>query len=348
MGKLLAISACLILLSACEDRRTFEPRDFERGIVVNAIVSPDTDWATQISYTKSIFDPSDFSIVEDAKVRIADLTSGQSFFLELKEDGHYRRSLKPASGHEYLVSVKIDGEEEIRAYSYIPSVPEVNVNTVVKGEVGEQSIEIDIEITDNPEEENYYVWELLEVSEDHYLSQGNGNSIPNEQEDPGKENDEGQHSDGGSGDPEDPIQQEYESEPDDSLEPESIYSFDNLEAEGEYQKKEINTPSFLSDSDVKSGKIANRLILDASFISKFETAIGRNDENPDNTNIPLFELKVMAVSPDLFEYLKSYESYKQSEIKNTSISDPVLVHSNIENGLGIFGGFSMKSFYIYP
>jgi len=342
--KILAFIPRLALLCACEDTRSFELGEFEKEVVLNGIISTDSTWDIGLSYTKSIFDDSEFETIEEAEVRVVDLTTGQSFFLDRKKTGNFTRQLNPVEGHEYYVTVNIPNVEEIRARTYVPSVLEVDVNSsLVSASTGESSIEINIEITDNPSEENYYVWELLPVSGDktENIHASPVSTIPDTQPD----------------DPSGEEQQQGEDKNDEvdnipgngsnSISDDNIFSFDLSEDGGQYQKKELNVPSFLSESDVRGGKIANKLILDSSIISEINSDYQAVESGELSNRTPLFELNVMAVSSDLYDYLRSYEDYKKREIKNTSISDPVIIHSNIENGLGIFGGYNLKTFYIY-
>lgn len=329
-----------LILWSCEDRRDFDVDNFDKEVVLNSIISTDSSWNVHLSYTKSIFDEEEFSIIDDADVRVVNLTNGQSFYLDKKKTGSYTRELNPVEGHEYEISVDIPGHNEIRARTYVPSVLEVDVvSNFTRNSDGKESIEIDIEITDNPNEENYYVWELLEVDRDRFTLDDPSSSpisttIDNAEIEDIQDNSDDIPSDSGS-----------ENTTKEELSTNNIFSFLTDDDTDSYQKKDYNSLSFLSESDVRSGKIANRLILDGKILTN-QTSEGEEEaSNPEKT--PLYELKVMAVSSDLYEYLKSYELYKNNEIKNTSISDPVIIHSNIENGLGIFGGFNLKSFYIF-
>ncbi len=335
----------LILIYSCEDRREFEVNDFEKEIVLNAIISTDSIWNINLSYTKSIFDDTDFEQINNASVKIKDLSNGQSFFLDTKKTGNYTRDLNPVEGHEYEINVNIPSRQEIHAITYVPSVLEVDVvSNLVIDENGNENIEIGLEITDNPNEENYYVWELLEVDPKYFNETKAA-----------------------------PISTKYEEEPVDNVTPEDpidtdggginpgnigntngtltagdIFSFNTLQDDSEYQSKSLNDPSFFSESDVKAGKIANKLILASSLISSINDNYVINESGTiEEERVPLFELKIMAVSSDLYDYLRTYQQYKRSEIINSSFADPIIIHSNIRNGLGIFGGYNLKSFYIY-
>lgn len=347
----------LVFLVSCENTRTFDLQDFEKEVVLNGIISTDSIWNIQLSYTKSIFDDSEFDIIDEAEVKIVDLTNGQSFFLDPKITGKYSRQLHPVEGHDYVITASLPGREEIRAMTYVPSVLEVEVfSNLVTSTDGQQDIAINIQINDNPAEENFYVWELIPVNhedfrknnsvfvatqtepvrpiDDNVNGEDPGSDDSNSQGNPGDEN--------GSG-----VPAGYEDLGDYSGE---VFNFELNTGEsietGENQK-EFNAPTFFSENDVRGGKIYNRLILDSALISEIDSDYEIKESGEIEDEIPLFELKVMAVSSDLFEYLKTYEDYKRSEIKNTSISDPIMIHSNIENGLGIFGGYNLKSFYIY-
>jgi len=53
------------------------------------------------------------------------------------------------------------------------------------------------------------------------------------------------------------------------------------------------------------------------------------------------QLRILTVSKELFEYLKSVETFYQSNNTNTSAVNPVDIKSNVENGLGIFGAYEL-------
>ncbi len=343
MKKLALISLVLAFLS-CEDARVFELESFEKEMVLNAIISTDSTWDVSLSYTQSIFDEQDFELVDDAEVRVLNLTNGQSFFLDKRRTGNYARELSPVEGHEYQLSVNVPGREELMAQTYVPSVLEVNVfSNLVENVDGSSNIEINIEIEDNPQEENYYVWELLPISSG---VADNVNAAPISTRDETNDSSDVTNGDGniGQGNGDGNTNPKFENE----LTSDKIYSFNLGEnEESEYQQKELSAPAFLSEADVRAGKIANKLILDSSLISEIDSEYEVIDSEEIESRQPLFELNIMAVSSDLYEYLRSYEDYKQREIKNTSFSDPVIIHSNIDNGLGIFGGFNLKTFYIY-
>ncbi|MBT8191150.1 MAG: DUF4249 domain-containing protein [Bacteroidia bacterium] len=293
----------LFSLFACEETINIESTDSQKQIVINSIISPDSSWNVNLSYSKSIFDNSDFQYINQATVKITSLNTGQAFFLKNIGDGHYGRSLNPTEGHSYEMEVTTAEDEVATARTYLPSVIQVDViKKDALDEEGNETIEIDIEIEDNPEEENFYVWEIVENIYEENI--------------------------------EDPEGESY------------VAATLPLELELENQEenlKSLNSLLFISDSEFDGTVYTTKLTLGNEIITKN----GHENTNQNPSINPRFNLKVMAVSKDLFEYLRTYELYKQTDIKVTSLTQPVDIYSNIENGLGIFGGFSLKEFPIY-
>ncbi len=57
-------------------------------------------------------------------------------------------------------------------------------------------------------------------------------------------------------------------------------------------------------------------------------------------------LKLMTVSPELYDYYKSMEAYLKYNVTNSSVSEPQKLYSNIKGGLGIFAGYSIQYYDI--
>lgn len=69
--------------------------------------------------------------------------------------------------------------------------------------------------------------------------------------------------------------------------------------------------------------------------------------SPDihENNINSASINLMIVSEDAYEYYKSLEVYKKTQ---TIYSDPINIHTNIKNGLGIFGARNVISLNVSP
>jgi len=293
------ILACMIV-SSCEETVYIDGSESHKKIVINSIISTDSTWNVNLSYSKSIFDVSEFTFIEHASTKVTNQTSGQSFFLKHKENGNYQRALNPTEGHTYELEVTTIDGKIARATTYVPSVLKVDV---IKRDAfdseGKATIELEIEIEDNPTEENFYVWEVVENI--------------------------------------------YEELPETPNNPTNVATLPIELQKEDADLKSLNSLLFISDKNFDGTTYKTKLTLGQDVLAKVS---GNNNGDEYQFQKPRFSLNVMAVSKDLYEYMRTYEIYKQTEIKITSISQPVDVYSNIENGLGIFGGFNRKEFPI--
>ena len=62
-------------------------------------------------------------------------------------------------------------------------------------------------------------------------------------------------------------------------------------------------------------------------------------ETTSNKSFPKYELRVMSISKELYNYYYSVEQFLEHSDPN-SLQDPAEVYTNINNGLGIFAGYS--------
>ncbi|NNL91276.1 MAG: DUF4249 family protein [Saprospiraceae bacterium] len=332
MLRLSLLILIVAFMTSCESRRAFEADEFEREIVLNSIISTDSTWNVKLSYTKSIFDDADFSLISDANVRVINQSSGQSFFLEQKSPGLYCRGVNPFEGHEYSLIVDVPNNPQVRATTYVPSVLDVSViSQAVLDQNGLETIEIDIEIEDDPGEKNYYVWEISPFTYEERLDNTEEIEIPEIHTIQPLQSVEGETS---------PTNERLNVSPEDTY---AVTAIDDSQSDSSDKQTSLSSPSFISDSGKTGGKILNRLVVNNDILK----GIVEGSSNAETNGQPIFQLTVMAVSDDLYEYLQTYENYKQTAVKNTSGSSPSDLFSNIENGLGIFGGFNVKTFNIY-
>lgn len=299
MKKLIYILPLLILI-ACEETITINGTESARQIVINSIISTDSTWNVNLSYSQSIFDDKEIEFIEYASAKVTNLMTGQTFFLKNTGNGDFRRALQPSEGHAYELEINTLDGKTATAQTYVPSVLKVDVvkNDLLDSE-GNQSIEIDIEIEDNPNEENFYVWELVENKRESITTEP-GESTNNK-----------------------------------------VQALDGPESNSTVDLKSLNSPLFISDNNFNGKTYSAKITVGDDVLN---SVVG--EPSSDGPEYPRFKLRIMAVSKDLFEYLRTYEIYKQTEIKITSIAQPVEVYSNIENGLGIFGGYNLKEFPI--
>lgn len=112
---------------------------------------------------------------------------------------------------------------------------------------------------------------------------------------------------------------------------------DDSNTESVLADESFQTRVFLSNDGMSEGPIQT------SFVTMTEpaTAFQFGDEVDPDADV-LINVRVMTVSKDLYDYYKSMEVYRLRGTINSSITQPVDIHSNVENGLGIFAGFTAK------
>lgn len=112
---------------------------------------------------------------------------------------------------------------------------------------------------------------------------------------------------------------------------------DDSNTESVLADESFQTRVFLTNDGMNAGPIQT------SFVTMTEpaTAFQFGDEVDPDADV-LIRVRVMTVSKDLYEYYKSMEVYRLRGTINSSITQPVDIHSNVENGLGIFAGFAAQ------
>lgn len=105
---------------------------------------------------------------------------------------------------------------------------------------------------------------------------------------------------------------------------------------------------------VTSGKLSNTgattdLDLESNSTTKLIT--NKNLKREDGTSLPseinvVPMLKLMTVSPELYNYYKSMEAYLKYNDTPSSVAEPQKLFSNVEGGLGIFAGYSIQYYSI--
>ncbi len=335
----------LLLFVSCETEVDYDYSDFEREPVVNSILSTDSGFNVDLHWTKSVFDDADFQHIENARVTMHNVSSNIYSHLSYNGDGQYVADNKPAEGQEYVLYVDI-GKERLWATTQIPHNLDANVKVETDYKDGSfSSFSIDLEILDNPNEENFYIYEVVkrvvgchEADEDKVgdnLGQSDNGSDDTEN---GTVDDSGQTRD--SSVIAAPGIEDYE----------TIESYTN---QTDFESKNLNATSFVSDRDSEfddNNKFTTSIVLTKEEIEndndnrKIEDII-LEDDSCEEEHIE-YALKIMTVSAELFDYLKSVDLSNQQQRVNTSNTIPVNIESNIENGLGIFGGVNVQIFPI--
>ena len=288
------ILSFVLILSSCQKDLKIGQEDFEARLVVNSIFSPDSLWSINVSTTKNIFDSeSQIENIVDAKVILEDRSLNIDIPIENLGNGVYSSiGFLPKEGHQYEIFVQKEGYERAHSFTYVPSYAKVEISKKeVVNTFNDVVYKLSIDIEDDPNQQNYYVWEIV-------TDKKNAGVVYKEEEF------------------------------------EELQDFLSSSFPVNQPKTGINT-ALSADGIFNGSSYSEEFFIVPS--GKVTDGPGSGPIEVDNERL---YLKVKSVSQDLYLYHESLKSYKNSANVNTSISSPLSIFSNIENGLGLFGAYS--------
>jgi len=318
MNKALLSISLIFILASCSQVIEYEEFSGKQHVVLNSIISTDNIWNVSLSYTKSLSDPNPIQLITNAEVKIKDLGNDQVIYCDYTELGYYDYHLNPLEGHTYKIEVTTEAGTEVSAVTTVPEV--LDVSTIIVDGIDDAGADIktlEINIEDNPNSKDFYFWEVVPFTE---------SSIIGERSDSGLEVD---------GEIIDPIYETIEN---------NQIIFTEVSKDNTENQKSLFDPVFISDTEF-DGNFSTTLIINGRDITQSNQETATNEGTPVNT--PLFKLVVMAVSQELYDHMVSLEQYQGTDAPESSHSAFPLIYSNIQNGKGIFGAYSVKEFPIY-
>lgn len=116
----------------------------------------------------------------------------------------------------------------------------------------------------------------------------------------------------------------------------------------------LKTEILLSSEDKNLDRLATHDVFQSKMFLKdvkfANTTYETSFKAIDNTNGPVVltpdevfsdkQMRVVTASESMYKYYRSVESYRIKGVSNSSITDPVKLYSNVENGLGVFAGYN--------
>ena len=178
--KLFLILGCLILIVSCKKELPFPNSDSAPFLVINSLFSPDSLLQVHISESCHVNDPlCNYSFITEAEVLLRDQSGNVIANLEHQGDGFY----SPA---DFILNNQADYQIEVnhsnRSATAECQIPKAFSCTYLgkQEEVFDGSVAwaFDVEIVDNPDEENYYLLEgyieILDGEHSSGVSETNG------------------------------------------------------------------------------------------------------------------------------------------------------------------------------
>ncbi len=302
------------VLCGCETIVDFDiPDGYQSSLVVQSHFSPDSLWSVQLSKSVPLRDTSESSelLVSGATVII----SGEDNFrdtLQQVDHGIYRtlQGHRPIIGVLYRVQVKVDGFPDVEAFSQIPLLSSelVDLHRIVPSDSSTaERFRLRFTLKDQPDK-NYYrlnLYQAIPVCETEDGLRRIGRDHPS-------------------------------------------YSLDYR-----LTSFQSNSPSFTDFAGTVDDPTYTNLsesFVTAYFSDQLFESTTRQFEITFEPRIfesirPHYRLALTALSDDLFAFERSLDIYDlYVGLPNISQRNPAVVYTNVQNGFGIFAGYSEDNF----
>lgn len=329
------------MLTSCVEEYAIVDEDFESKLVVNSLFDSDSPWEVEVSKTVQAFDPTaNNEKITYARVEIFD--QNDEFLYELYHQGegvYAREDYRPSPKRSYSVKVSAQGFHAVTARGYVPEKSTLMINnfSIIENDK-KNDIEVDFEIEDRSKLESYYIWEIVNIGTED------------------------------GGDTEDATRQLSETwindltnNPSELVSKDREFLGNGSFGDGTYQgtyssidgNRRIGKPYIFDNDgfDTSSGVTSEVVVVTKKDPTNnnpdevMDSGGGLDEGNEevieeDNKITYTYELRVMSISRELYDYYSSLEEYYQNgEISHTGES-PFILYSNVKNGAGIFAGFS--------
>ncbi|MCD4794886.1 MAG: DUF4249 domain-containing protein [Bacteroidales bacterium] len=305
MKKIIILSVAIILIiTACEKKLDIDIPEGEKHIVVNGIINADSLLTVSVSKSQNILDNDDISFLADADIK---LYSNDIFVENLLHvnSGVYISTVVPDISVNYKINVDYDNLKSVNADMILHNPVEiVSVDTVVE-----------VHTNSNGEYGTYQEYEI------HYKIKI---------EDDGNTND-------------------YYFLALSLIQP--LYEYDEYGLPTFVGYEEINEYFNTNDPAFRDN---NEFTLDGMFGSVFTDELFNGTQYTVNISTGhffddydrkldgeeyLIKVKLLTVTEDIYRYITSYNLNQKT--KYDPFAQPVQIYSNIENGLGLFSGYTM-------
>lgn len=306
-----------VFLYSCVSDVEVDSFSIEKELVINALITPDSLLSIELSQTKVIPGKGNtYSTINDATVKLYedDVEIETLHYVKTDNDSasvYSSTSVYPQIGKTYRVEASNSGNETVSCETIIPSpVKIISVDTSFSN-----SYEVKIKITfkDPPEVENYY---RIVVHETY------GRFITTW-------NDEKDDYDTTGIAVYDTYVNDWSLESDDPL-------LSNADDADDY---------LFGGADNLFNIFTGELIDGQEYTIDFSFYVGYSKpERLETDKGEFYQMKIelQSLSYDEYTYMLSYTNYDWND-GDFSLTEPIQVYSNVENGTGIFAGHSIDS-----
>jgi len=297
----------LLVFSSCEKKLDIDLPDSEKHLVVNGIICPDSLFRIRISKSQNVLDNDPISYISDAIVELI-VNGTDTVTMEPYHEGIYEVNIYPKVNDSYKLFV--DNNELTPVTSNVTLLPPVPITSI------DTSIQYN---TYDYGDGNYYgEYEIhfdISVSDDPSMDDYYFLAVSTIQ----------------------PI-----------FEDNGFGQFYLSGFEEYYLDYDSNDPVFKSNSQFTINGITGQVVSDEIFNgTDYTFSINTNffpfyNIEGLNYNEPIQVIvKLLTVNADIYRYIISFNLNQETQYD--PFAQPVQIYSNIENGLGIFSGYTMYS-----
>ena len=319
---LFILTGCLL---SCEKDIAFKGTITDPLLVLNSLLTPDSVASVHLSQSRFILgDIKPFAHISDANVFLF-VNGTLKEQLTHDDNGQYIGTFLPKPGDEVRMEVKSHGYDPVSSQTMIPHNPNVVVSdstvTVEKWEsetpnqpntifkTRRRNMQVQLKLTDAADQENYY---YIKATINFYR---HGELVRQEN-----------------------IKLKLsELLKNNSADSENI--FEDVFGDGGTTDR---TENLFSDAYVNGKEI----LFDFSFDDTLESSKYVNgvkvESSHDDELIVEYIIEIAEISKDFHLYIVS--GNKAANAEDAGFSEPIQVHSNIENGLGILGAYNSYRF----
>lgn len=353
----------LLTLFSCVEDLDLPYEKSDGKVVVNCLFTPDKAWKVMLTRIKPYTDSS-FTLVEDAKVAIV-AQNKDTVYLHYQSNGIYTSVEKPLTGIPYELIIKTNNSEIIKAKSMIPASPVISSLNYIDQKTmyffnanitNYESYLLNLQIT-GVEPQNFVCFRFYSFNTERgYLRYTVTNETITElREQNFKEN----------------ILSELEELINISMGSDQKYSLigrivkkynipwtqENkihaalTETKIKYRSEDAFRSQYLfSNNNWLNNVSRDTYNVFGEYANNHDVTLFVSSQPADNKNEDLdyteeYWLEVVGMSEDYYKYQRS--AIKQAVNKDNPFASFVEVHSNIENGVGIFAGYNKQMIHFY-
>lgn len=306
------VAILMLLAPSCEEIIEFKGEKTESKMVMYSMLNPDSVITVSVSKSHAVFDIKyEPEQITDAIVRLycdGDFVETLTYVAPpppceycqpVSHSRYVSQGIKPVPGSTYRIEAEVPGLKSVSAETSIPDmVPILSIDTVTEKEDEYNTFLVTkVKFSDPAVTENYYMLSVTRL-EGYYTGDP---ALPFNPDAPVKV----MISDDGYAAHEDPI----------------IAPAQEEDLFGMYLENRFN----VFNDELISGKEYD-LTLKMNISRKPDT---------DYFEFTHFRIALYTITKDMYLYLRSYSAHLQT--RNSFFAEPVLVYSNVLNGLGVVG-----------